>query len=229
MKYGNVEEIWNEVIDLCPGFKGATYEKLEKYGNVQWPCRDKSLDDKGTSFLHKDGNFANPDGKAKFSSIDWQPPTELENEEYPLILSTNREVGHYSVRTMTGNCRLLRNLEDEPGWVQMNPELCQELGVKHGELVKVVSRRGHCLTRCLPTDRVKKQAVYMTYQWWIGACNELTNAALDPISNTPEYKYCACRVEKIKNQVKAEKLVQEEYAKIRAAMGVEPKKGGQAA
>jgi formate dehydrogenase major subunit len=228
MKYKNTEEIWNELIDLCPNFTGATYEKMEKYVNVQWPCRSKDLADKGTSFLHKDGHFANPDGKAKFSAVDWLPPTEKENQEFPLIFSTNREVGHYSARSMTGNCRLLRNLEDEPGWIQMNPALCQELGVKEGELVKVVSKRGHCVTRCLPTERVKKQAVYMTYQWWIGACNELTIAALDPISNTPEYKYCACRVEKIKNQVWAEKYVLEEYAKIRAAMGVNPK-GGQTA
>jgi anaerobic selenocysteine-containing dehydrogenase len=31
----------------------------------------------------------------------------------------------------------------------------------------------------------------MTYQWWIGACNELTQDNLDPISKTPETKYCA--------------------------------------
>jgi formate dehydrogenase major subunit len=230
MKYDNTEQIWNEVISLCPSFIGATYEKLEKYVNIQWPCRSTDMSDKGTSFLHKDGKFANPDGKARFSSIDWQPPVELENNEYPLILSTCREVGHYSVRTMSGNCRLLRNLEDEPGWVQMNPELCEELGVKHGELVKVLSKRGSCIARCLPTDRVKKQAVYMTYQWWIGACNELTNAVLDPISNTPEYKYCACRVDKIEDQQWAEKYVLDEYAKIRENMGIsEQPKGGKAA
>jgi formate dehydrogenase major subunit len=230
MKYDNTEQIWNEVISLCPSFIGATYEKLEKLGNVQWPCRSTDMSDVGTSFLHKDGKFANPDGRARFSSIDWQPPTELENDEYPIILSTCREVGHYSVRTMSGNCRLLRNLEDEPGWVQMNPELCEELGVKHGELVKVISKRGSCIARCLPTDRVKKQAVYMTYQWWIGACNELTIASLDPISNTPEYKYCACRVEKIADQQWAEKYVLEEYQKIRTEMGINvQKKGGKAA
>jgi formate dehydrogenase major subunit len=229
MKYDNTEQIWNEVIGLCPSFVGATYEKLEKLVNIQWPCRSTDMSDTGTSFLHKDGKFANPDGRARFSSIDWQPPTELENDEYPIILSTCREVGHYSVRTMSGNCRLLRNLEDEPGWVQMNPALCAELGVKHGELVKVLSKRGSCVARCLPTDRVKKQAVYMTYQWWIGACNELTIASLDPISNTPEYKYCACRVERIADQQWAEKYVLDEYRKIRESMGIGSKEGGKAA
>ena len=228
MKYKNTVEIWNEVIDLCPGFAGATDAKIEKYGSIQWPCRDKADSDKGTPFLHKGGKFAHPDGKAKFAGAKWRPPQELENEEYPLSLSTVREVGHYSVRTMTGNCRTLRNLEDEPGWVQMNPDDCRALDIKEGELVKILSRRGYCITRCLPTERVQKGATFMTYQWWIGACNELTIGNLDPISKTPEYKYCACRVEKIRDQAWAEKHLLEEYEKIRTDMGID-KKGGEAA
>jgi formate dehydrogenase major subunit len=70
----------------------------------------------------------------------------------------------------------------------------------------------------------------MTYQWWIGACNELTQATLDPVSNTPEYKYAACRVEKIADQEWAEKHIREEYAELREQMGIKGKelklKGG---
>lgn len=64
-------------------------------------------------------------------------------------------------------------------------------------------------------------ATYMTYQWWVGACNELTIAELDPVSNTPEYKYCACRVEKIEDQDWAERHVQELYEDIRTQMGID--------
>lgn len=221
MEYKNTEEIWNEVIDLCPSFAGATYEKMEKYGGVQWPCRDKSMEDKGTPYLHKDGNFATADKKGLFYGTDWHPPKEVEDDQYPMVLSTVREVGHYSVRTMSGNCRMLRNLEDEPGWGQMNVEDCKELGLEKGELIKVLSKRGYCITRCLPTERVQKGTIYMTYQWWIGACNELTTAHLDPISNTPEYKYCACRVKKIEDQEWAEKHVRDEYENIRRNMGID--------
>lgn len=228
MHYENTEEIWNEMIDLCPSYTGATYEKLEKYGGVQWPCRSKDMEDKGTPYLHKDGNFANPDGKGKFFCADWRPPKELENDEYPMVLSTVREVGHYSSRTMTGNCRTLRSLEDEPGWAQMNVEDCRELQVEEGELVKVLSKRGYCITRCMPTERVPKGSVFMTYQWWIGACNKLTTAHLDPVSNTPEYKYCACKVKKIEDQKWAEKHVREEYADIRSKMGIQAAKEGYA-
>ena len=121
---------------------------------------------------------------------------------------------------MTGNCRLLRSLADEPGFIQMNPDDCEALGIKDGELVRVFSPRGQTITRALPTERVSKGATYMTYQWWVGACNELTNAKLDPKSHTPEFKYCACRVEKIDDQKAAEQEVVERYKEIRRLTGV---------
>jgi formate dehydrogenase (hydrogenase) len=94
------------------------------------------------------------------------------------------------------------------------------LGIQDQELVWISSRRGKVITRASVTDRVNKGAVYMTYQWWIGACNELTIHHLDPISKTPEYKYCAVAVEKIADQDWAEKYVQEEYSKIKAQMRI---------
>lgn len=221
MKYNNTLEIWNEVISLCPGFIGATDEKLEKFGSIQWPCRDKSDSDRGTVYLHKDGKFANPDGKAKFFATDWRPPSELENNDYPLALCTVREVGHYSVRTMSGNCRTLRNLEDEPGWVQISPADASALDIKHGELVRISSKRGSVITRAKVTERVKKGAVYMTYQWWVGACNELTIAELDPISKTPGYKYCACKVEKLTDQKAAWETVNKTLSDIRESMRID--------
>lgn len=220
MHYNNTEEIWNEMISLAPKYTGATYEKLEANYGIQWPCYSADPKDKGTQYLHKDAVFNKPDGKGRFFFFPFTPVKEKETAEYPLSLSTVREVGHYSVRTMTGNCRLLRSLADEPGFIQMNPEDCEALGIKDGELVRVFSPRGETITRCLPTGRVSKGATYMTYQWWIGACNELTNAKLDPKSNTPEFKYCACRVEKIDDQKAAEQEVINRYTEIRRQMGI---------
>jgi formate dehydrogenase major subunit len=124
---------------------------------------------------------------------------------------------------MTGNCRLLRNLEDEPGGGEMSPKDARNLAVKHGEIVRVSSARGSVLTRAKVTERVKKGAVYMTYQWWIGACNELTLGNLDPISKTPEYKYCACKVERLENQKQAWEEVERQYAALKTKMRVEKK------
>ncbi|MDR2501209.1 MAG: formate dehydrogenase subunit alpha, partial [Treponema sp.] len=123
----------------------------------------------------------------------------------------------------TGNCRLLRNLEDEPGWLEISPKDAGRLDIKHGEIVRVSNTRGSVLTRAKVTGRVKKGAVYMTYQWWVGACNELTLGSLDPISKTPEYKYCACKVEKLEDQKGAWGEVKRQYADIREKMRVEKK------
>jgi formate dehydrogenase major subunit len=226
MKYNNTLEIWNEVINLCPSFAGATDEKIEKLGSIQWPCRDKAESDTGTVYLHKGGKFANPDGKAIFYATEWRAPRELENDQYPLALCTVREVGHYSVRTMTGNCRMLRNLEDEPGWVEISPEDANALGIKHRELVRISSVRGSVITRANVTERVKKGAVYMTYQWWVGACNELTIGELDPISKTPEYKYCACKVEQLPDQKAAWEAVNDTLADIRTKMRITVEREG---
>jgi formate dehydrogenase major subunit len=220
MKYNNTEEIWNEVIDLSPKFTGATYQKMERQGSVQWPCYDKGPEDKGSMYLHHGGQFATPDGRGLFKTAHYHPPVEVEGTDYPLTLCTVREVGHYSARTMTGNCRTLRNLEDEPGWVEISPEDCQTLGVVEGELVKVTSQRGSVISRCKKTERVKKGAIYMTYQWWIGACNELTISTLDPTSRTPEYKYCAAKVEKIADQAWAWREVARTYSTIKDNMGI---------
>lgn len=220
MQYNNTKEIWDEMRSLTPSFFGATYEKIEKLGCVQWPCRSESGEDKGSVFLHKDGNFSTDNGRGKLFAAEWRPPYEIEDDEYPFSLSTVREVGHYSVRTMTGNCRTLSQLEDEPGYLQMNYKDAQKLDIKDNEIIRVSSRRGSVLTRALVTDRVQEGATYMTYQWWVGACNELTVASLDPISKTPEYKYCAVKVEKIDDQNYAEECVKNTYKDLRIKMGV---------
>ncbi len=167
MNYNNTKEIWDEMRSLTPSFFGATYEKIEKLGCVQWPCRSESDEDKGSMFLHKDGNFSTDNGRGKLFATEWRPPYEIEDDEYPFSLSTVREVGHYSVRTMTGNCRTLSQLEDEPGYLQINYKDAQKLCIKDNEIVRVSSRRGSVLTRALVTDRVQEGATYMTYQWWV--------------------------------------------------------------
>lgn len=220
MSYNSTKEIWDEMRGLTPSFFGATYEKIEKLGCVQWPCTSESDEDKGSMFLHKDGDFSTNNGRGKLFATEWRPPYEIEDNEYPFSLSTVREVGHYSVRTMTGNCRTLSQLEDEPGYLQINYNDGQRLGISDNEIIRVSSRRGSVLTRALITDRVQEGATYMTYQWWVGACNELTISSLDPISKTPEYKYCAIKIEKIEDQNYAEECVKNIYKDLKVKMGV---------
>lgn len=220
MKYKNTEEIWNELRELCPKYYGATYEKMADLGYIQWPC--PTLDHPGTPYLYQkeDGGveFSRPNGKGELYACDWRPPIERTDEQYPLALATVREVGHYSCRSMTGNCAALQTLADEPGYIQINSDDAQALGIQDQELVWISSRRGKVISRAAVSGRTNKGAVYMTYQWWIGACNELTLDSLDPISRTPEYKHCAVKVEAIADQQDAEAYVQREYTELKAKL-----------
>ena len=220
MKYENTKEIWDELRKLCPLYTGATYEKLDADGGlgyVQWPCPTK--ESKGTQVLYREADgsvkFQTPNGKGQFFTCEWAPPVEKLSEDYPLVLSTVREVGHYSCRSMTGNCTALAALADEPGYVQMNTEDAKALGIKDQELVWVASVHGKVITRASVSSRTNKGAIYMTYQWWIGACNELVGEVLSPITKTPEYKFVPSKVIKIDDQIWAENYVIEEYSQLK--------------
>lgn len=216
MKYNNTQEIWDEIRSICHLYKGATYEKMADLGYVAWPCLDE--DSPGTPWLYKDNKFDTPSGKALLFATEWRAPMEKVSDEYPLILSTVREVGHYSCRSMTGNCTALQTLANEPGYVQIHPEDASKLGVLDEALVWISSARGRVITRAKINERVNQGCVYMTYQWWIGACNELTAEHLDPISKTPEHKFCAVRIEAIADQPWAENYVKETYEQMKSSM-----------
>lgn len=216
MHYDNNQQIWDEMRELCPLFYGVTYEKMGDMNHVQWPC--PTLDHPGTPWLYKDNLFDTPTDKGQLFAAPWRAPAETPDEAYPLVLCTVREVGHYSCRSMTGNCAALQSLADEPGRVQINRADAQRLGIADQQLVWVSSRRGKVITRADISDRINQGAVYMTYQWWVGACNELTQDNLDPISKTPETKYCAVKVEAIADQRWAEQYAWNSYSEMKARL-----------
>ncbi|MFW5400662.1 formate dehydrogenase subunit alpha [Yersinia sp. 1252 StPb PI] len=223
MKYNNTKEIWDELRELCPLYYGATYEKMAGLGYIPWPCTTE--DSPGTPWLYAGNKFDRPGGKGLLFASEWRAPMELVDDQYPLVLCTVREVGHYSCRSMTGNCSALQTLADEPGYVQISPQDADKMRLQDQQLVWVESRRGKVITRVSVSERINIGAVYMTYQWWIGACNELTLDHLDPISKTPEYKYCAVKLEAIPDQTWAENYVQQEYSQLKARLRREAEVG----
>ncbi len=150
MHYENNQQIWDEMRELCPLFYGVTREKMGDMGHVQWPC--PTLDHPGTPWLYKDNRFDTPSGKGQLFATARRAPAERPDDEWPLVLCTVREVGHYSCRSMTGNCAALQSLADEPGRVQMNPADAQRLGIADKQLVWVSSRRGKVISA--PTSAI---------------------------------------------------------------------------
>ncbi|VTP62574.1 Formate dehydrogenase H [Leclercia adecarboxylata] len=92
MHYDNTQQIWDELRQLCPGFKGATYEKMGELGYIQWPCWDESPEDQGTSYLFAE-KFDTPNGLAQFFTCDWMAPIDKLDDDYPLVLSTGARSG----------------------------------------------------------------------------------------------------------------------------------------
>ena len=220
MHYENSQDIWDhECRNMWPAAYGATYEKMAGVGHAQWPI--PTLDHPGSPDLFLGGAFTTPEGKAHLVAHDYVDPTELPDDEYPLVLCTVREVGHYSCRSMTGNCEQLSNLAEEPGFAHINPADAAARGIKNDDMVWVASRRGKIITRAFVDDRVNENAVYMTYQWWIGKCNDLTIHAVDDRSRTPESKYCAIEVTRVDDQVWAEKHAEELYMELKARLAAE--------
>ncbi len=228
MHWENAEEIWDtECREMWPNAYGATYEKMAGTGHAQWPV--PTLDHPGTPDLFLGGKFTTPEGKAHLIAHDYRDPSEMPDEEYPLILCTVREVGHYSCRSMTGNCKVLALLADEPGELHIHPDDADIRGIRDGELVRAWSRRGETMSRAVIDERTNKGTIYMTYQWWIGKCNNLTLHHVDDRSRTPEDKFSACQVEALPDQKWAEQHLQELYsqlkedlAEVASAQDIEP-------
>jgi formate dehydrogenase major subunit len=188
MGYTSAAEIMAEINAVTPSYAGITYERLEKEG-IQWPC--PNADHPGTRFLHKD-RFSR--GRGLFHAIEYIPPAEQTDAEYPIILSTGRVLYHYHTGTMT---RLSKgSMERCPeSLVEINPLDAEKLGIGDGQTVKVTSRRGTLQAKAKITTRSDAGTIFMNFHFHEAAVNLLTNPALDPTAKIPEYKVCAVRVE----------------------------------
>ena len=188
----SAEQIWdNEISALGPAFGGIKYNRIEGDG-LQWPC--PTIDHPGTPFLHKDGKFTK--GKGVFVPVDWTPPAEIPDDEYPLVLSTGRRLYHYHTRTQTGRCGGLNDLLGEET-ADISAQDADAIGVTDGETIRVSSRRGQVNVRARITHEVPQGLVWMAFHFRENNANFLTNAAFDPFTQTAEYKACAVRIEKI--------------------------------
>ena len=141
--------------------------------------------------LFEDGRFFFPDGRARFSPVEWGAPTESDDDEYPMLLTTGRTVAHFLSGNQTRRIGTLVEQTPRP-WVEVHPSL----GFVTGDPVRVVTRRGTSRSP-LVTDTIRPDTAFVPYHWAKRvAANLLTIDALHPISKIPEYKVCACRIER---------------------------------
>jgi formate dehydrogenase major subunit len=188
--YGKPEDIFEELRKVTPSYAGLTYGRADK-GLMQWPCPTE--DHPGTQYLHKD-KFSR--GLGLFTGIDYTPPAEETDSEYPVILTTGRILEHFHSGTMTRNSRVLDEIVHE-GFVEIHPNDAKDFGITDGELVSVSTRRGSIRIKAKVIDRSKQNVVFIPFHFYEACANRLTTDCLDPVCKIPEYKVCACKIEKV--------------------------------
>jgi formate dehydrogenase alpha subunit len=190
MSYDHPSQIMEEVAQLTPSYGGIYYDRIEKDG-LHWPCPNRAHP--GTAYLHKD-RFNR--GLGLFHAIEYLPPEELPDKEYPYLLTTGRIYVHYHTGTMTRRSPSL-NKEVEEGFAEINPRQAKELGIVQGERIKVLSRRGEIEIKADLSERMERGMIFIPFHFVESAANRLTNPAFDPIAKIPEFKVCAVRIEKV--------------------------------
>jgi ferredoxin-nitrate reductase len=208
-------------------YSGLSYAKLRGSAGIQWPCHEQAPE--GTPRLYADFRFntqadycetyghdlttgavntpeeyraRDPQGRAFLRAVEYQPPHEEPDEEYPFWLTTGRVVYHWHTRTKSARSRELNEAAPD-AFVQMHEEDAANLGIAEGDFVEVASRRGTITVRAKIGDILQGHLfVPFHYGYWddatrARAANELTISEWDPVSKQPYFKHAAVRAKKV--------------------------------
>jgi assimilatory nitrate reductase catalytic subunit len=192
------EAVFNELRLASKGgvadYFGISWQRIESEGGVFWPC--PSTDHPGTPRLFA-GGFPTLGGRARFIAVDHRPVAEDVDQDYPVYLTTGRVLAQYQSGAQT---RLVAQLNEKAGSpvIDIHPDLAYRYDLADGDHARVVSRRGAALGTVRLTTTARPDTVFMPFHWGgEQAVNQVTNAALDPISKMPEFKVCAVRLEPV--------------------------------
>ena len=197
-EFRSPEEIFNELRVASHGgtadYFGITYQKIDENMGIFWPC--PSLDHPGTPRLFEDKQFFTPDKKAHFNAVEFRPPAEVPDAEYPIVLTTGRVVSQYLSGTQTRRIGALVDQYPNP-LIEIHPTLAASLNIHTNDLVTVETRRGQVTLQASVVTTIREDTIFIPYHWADAqSANLLTIPALDPVSKIPEFKVCACRVTK---------------------------------
>ncbi len=192
--YTHPSEVYAEMMRAMPSLDNITWERLERESSVIYPC--PAPDQPGEAVVFGDG-FPTESGRATLVPADVQPPGEVPDKEYPLVLMTGRQLEHWHTGAMTRRAQVLDALEPGPT-ASLNPKTLERHGIKPGDPIRVTTRRGSIELTARADLRIEESTVFIPFAYVESAANILTNPQLDPIGKIPEYKYCAVKVEPVR-------------------------------
>ncbi len=210
-------EIFLEMAALSEGrlcdISGMDHDFIEQNRGIQWPYtrqqreRGEPPPKGGKRIYTEPASFSYPGGRAKLIPLPFVDNNEQPDEEYPFWLNTGRLIEHWHGRTKTGKIGNNNKFSPIP-FIEINPDAAADLGIRRGEYVRLVSRRGDAIAMAQPTHRVPYNMVFLPFHFH-DCANRLTLGLLDPHSRQPAYKQSAVRIERIEDQLHAARLSKE--------------------
>lgn len=181
----------------------APFDTYHKERGLRWPV----VDGKETKWRFKEGSdpyakpgsdydfYGKPDGRAIIFALPYEPAAESPDEEYDLWLSTGRVLEHWHSGSMTQRVpELYKAFPDAV--VFMHPDDAGKRGLRRGQEVKVISRRGEMVTRVETRGRNKPPKGLVFVPWFDASqlINKVTLDATDPLSKQTDFKKCAVKI-----------------------------------
>lgn len=212
--FEEIKQFWNPATGY--DLRGISYEWLRKTP-VQWPCPPGATHDRNpirylndgvsqTQLVNADGSiprlaFATPSGRAMFFARPHLLPDEMPDDDYPFLLNTGRLPHQWHTMTKTGKVAKLNKLNPGP-FIEIHPDDAARLQIADDDAVEVASRRGRAVLPAVVTDRVRPGNCFAPFHWndVFGeylSINAVTNDAVDPVSQQPEFKACAVTLTKV--------------------------------
>jgi len=191
--YSHPSEVFAEMGQVMDSLSNITWDRLETEGAVTYPSLSPT--DPGQAIVFGDG-FPRPEGRAKFTPASVIPPDEVPDADYPMILTTGRQLEHWHTGSMTRRSTVLDAVEPEAN-CSLHPSTLRRLGIAPGGQIRLTTRRG-TVTLLARADRaIAPDMVFLPFAFVEAAANLLTNPALDPFGKIPEFKFSAVKVEAV--------------------------------
>jgi formate dehydrogenase major subunit len=191
-RYEHPSDVFAEMGRVMPSLANIDWQRLEREDAVTYPCLAPGAP--GAAIVFGD-RFPRAGGKARLVPVGYSLPGETPDDEFPLVLSTGRQLEHWHTGAMTRRAFVLDRIEPEANASLSSGQL-DALDIAPGELVRVVTRRGAIELRARCDDAVPDGMIFVPFCYAEAAANVLTNPELDAWGKIPEFKYCAARVEK---------------------------------
>jgi formate dehydrogenase major subunit len=190
--YTDVSQVFAEMKQVMSSLDNITWERLETE-TVTYPSLSPT--DPGQAVVFGDG-FPRPQGRARFTPASLVSPDEAPDADYPMIMTTGRQLEHWHTGSMTRRAYVLDAVEPEAN-CSLHPKTLRALGAEPGDMLRLTTRRGSIEIMARADRAVAEDMVFVPFAYVEAAANVLTNPAIDPYGKIPEFKFSAVRVETV--------------------------------